>query len=100
VRSDMLVGKLRDLLETHEMEWSSLWKLQFWVLYMGAVETQSVDDRMWFAQEIAIILDKGGIREWKKGLGCVKEIVWVESIFCGRDVDLGADVDRLLMEMI
>ena len=100
MRSDMLVRKLRDLLGIHKIEWSRLWKLQLWVLYMGAIEVQSSDDRMWFAREIAVILNKQGIREWKEGFGFVEEILWVEAVFHERDVDLSADVDSLLIEII
>jgi hypothetical protein len=100
VRSERLVKKLMDFLQTHEIEWSRLWKLQLWVLYMGAMETHSVNDRMWFAKAIAVLLQQQGIMEWNEGFGYVKVVLWLEKVFGRRDWDLGTYVDSLLISMI
>ena len=85
VRSETLVWKLKDILTTHEVEWSRLWKLQMWVLYMGAMEAQSVNDTTWFAREITSVLHENGLQDWSKGLDYIKDILWVETIFGGKD---------------
>jgi hypothetical protein len=99
-RSDILVRKLRGFLETQEIEWLRLWKLQLWILCMGAIESESVDDKRWSANWMAVLLQKHEIRSWSQGLECVREILWVERLFRGRDQELGKIIDSPIMDLL
>ena len=94
VRPDIFVRKLQDLLITHEIEWSKLWKLQLWVLFIGAMEAHFVGETSWFEAEIAITLEEHGINSWDEGLACLHEILWVETIFGGKDERFGREIDK------
>ena len=101
LRSEILVHKLKALFDSHMMEWSRLWKLQLWVLFVGAMEAQVVDDLVsltWFVLEIASTLLEHGIHSWSRGLACIQEILWAETIFGGKDNTLGLEVDELLKQ--
>jgi hypothetical protein len=96
VRPETLVQKLQDLLGTHEIKWSRLWKLQLWALYVGAMEAQLMGDVAWFVKEIACVLHEHGINSWDRGLACIQEVLWVERIFGGKDSNLSREIDGLL----
>ena len=94
VHTDSLVGKLRDRLTNNCMEWSQLWSLHLWVLYMVAMGAEQFTGIHWYAAKIAILLQEHDVWSWDLGVKCMKETFWAERIFGGRDKALGREVDR------
>lgn len=96
VYTEVFVGKLRDLLTNNCINWGQLWKLHLWVLYMVAMEAEQFTGIHWYAAKIAILLHEHDVFSWDLAIMYVKEVLWVERIFGGRDQALGREVDREL----
>jgi hypothetical protein len=63
---------------------------------MVAMEAEQLTGIHWYAAKIAILLQEHDVFSWDLGIMYVKEVLWVERIFGGRDQALGREVDREL----
>ena len=100
MRPETFVEKLKDLIITHEIEWPKLWKLYLWILFVGAMEAHLVGETEWFVGEIASTLQEHGVESWDEGLACIQEILWVESIFGGKNGRLCREIGGLIEQAL
>jgi hypothetical protein len=96
VDTEGLVVKFRDLLSNNCILWGQLWKLKLWALCMAAIEAEQYTGIYWYAGKIANLLQDHDILSWDLGMKLVKELLWVEVIFGGRNKILGREVDKVL----
>jgi hypothetical protein len=87
VRTEVLIRKLKASL-LPQMYWMELWPLRLWCLYMGALEAKRIEDVNWFVSQIASDAGEYGLRGCKSIRKCVKEVLWIDSIFDGLDTHL------------
>lgn len=51
-----------------------------WVLFIGGLITDNLLERKWFAQRIAKIVQRLGLRSWEEIEGCLMKALWTRRM--------------------
>lgn len=96
VISRNLVRNLKAVLINYDANWSSVWLLKLWSLYMGGVEAQDLEEADWYVTHIVETLVENGVRHWHEAIRHIRKIMWFECLFVGRDDVLAKKVSAML----
>ncbi|KAK9489184.1 hypothetical protein V1508DRAFT_428769 [Lipomyces doorenjongii] len=98
VYSRVLRKQLKIVITNHDVDWSHVWVAKLWSLYMSSVEALDSADEDWYTNAIVEVLVDHGIKDWNKGREQIKDMLWFDCLFVGRDDRLATKVRTILSE--
>ncbi|KAK9318743.1 hypothetical protein V1517DRAFT_342400 [Lipomyces orientalis] len=98
VYSRILRKQLKIVITNHDVDWSHVWVAKLWSLYMSSVEALDSADEDWYTNAIVEVLVDHGIKDWNKGREQIKDMLWFDCLFVGRDDRLATKVRTILSE--
>lgn len=91
---------LREDVRDDARTWGQLWKLQLWVLYVGAMESLGGPSESWFLGQIVSFSAMNGITSWSEGMAAVEGVLWFACVFGDRHWILQEKMDVLFQEQL